>query len=46
MRKKNTPVLSPEDKDRVREGSDSKVRVGVLVQVHVSSERVAKELDS
>lgn len=46
MRKKNTQVLSPEDKDRVREGSDSKVRVRVFVQVHVSGERVAKEFDS
>lgn len=34
------------DKDRVRERSDSQVRVGVHIQVHVSCQRVAELLHS
>lgn len=38
----NAAVYSLVDKDRVREGSDSQVRVGVLIQIHVACQRVAK----
>lgn len=40
----NLLTHSPIDKDRVRERSNSQVRVGVLIQVHVSCQRVAEEL--
>lgn len=46
VREKNTSSRLLVDKDRVREGSDSQVRVGVLIQVHVARQRVAKIRDS
>lgn len=43
---KNTPVVLPVHKNGVRQGADSQIRIGVLVQVHVACQRVAKQLDS
>lgn len=39
-------VHSPEEKDGVRERSDRQVRVGVLIHVQVSGQRVAKQSHS